>query len=498
MSKAFAALLARRFAPLDFSSVPGFPHPVPNMSEWGDFLPIFKESKEDNPAEHLLKFHECMDLLDLPHEDVRMKMFMFSLYGDARQWYFSLPPSSISSLKDFHKAFTKHCKRYFSDEFAFDNCCDEYELHCKLEDVNLERASPHNMPQPINDLQDIVFSHQNELQMDYKETERSLSILKSDCHELEEMVSLATQREDHKCIHDVVNDSSEEYVAIGDIHHCNSDVGNLREDNHSIDAFDIVPNASTYLGCHEDDVVPFENPKRDDQKCMHVVVNDLHEEYAAEVNTIHHDQEISDSPHDNLSDAFSNPSTVVSCDEDHIFSSENCEDVEQIDKFANDSFRSAKIEEDSLQFPDLQGLSNLQLENENHDQGCVESAAHVMGSPHFSDLQTKANCSTYEETEGEEQTVQIRKSIVYVSPTNLEQPAFNNMISKGSFQHLFNLQLEQQFKEVFLSCFYDPVANYFQSMSSKYVKAFGSEEDCPYHLFKPLLLHDMASFTFWV
>ena len=58
MSKAFAALLARRFAPLDFSFVPGFPHLVPNMSEWGDFLPVFKEEEEDSPAEHLLMFHE--------------------------------------------------------------------------------------------------------------------------------------------------------------------------------------------------------------------------------------------------------------------------------------------------------------------------------------------------------------------------------------------------------------------------------------------------------
>ena len=72
MSKAFAALLAWRFAPLIFSSVPGFPHLVPDMSEWGYFLPIFEERKEDNPAEHLLKFHECMDLLDLQHEDVHV------------------------------------------------------------------------------------------------------------------------------------------------------------------------------------------------------------------------------------------------------------------------------------------------------------------------------------------------------------------------------------------------------------------------------------------
>ena len=48
MSKEFAALLAQRFAPLEFSSVPGFPHPVPDISKWGDFLPTFKEDEEDN------------------------------------------------------------------------------------------------------------------------------------------------------------------------------------------------------------------------------------------------------------------------------------------------------------------------------------------------------------------------------------------------------------------------------------------------------------------
>ena len=95
MSKSFATLLSWRFAPLDFSSIPSFPHPVPDMSKWGDFIPVFKEEKDDNPAEHLLKFHECMDILDQQHAYVRMKMFMYSLYGDVRQWYFSLPPSSI-------------------------------------------------------------------------------------------------------------------------------------------------------------------------------------------------------------------------------------------------------------------------------------------------------------------------------------------------------------------------------------------------------------------
>ena len=66
------AIVAQRFAPLDFSIVPSFPHPVPSMKEWEDFLPIFRERREDNPADHLSKFHECMNLLDLQHEVVHV------------------------------------------------------------------------------------------------------------------------------------------------------------------------------------------------------------------------------------------------------------------------------------------------------------------------------------------------------------------------------------------------------------------------------------------
>ena len=69
---------------------------------------------------------------------------------------------------------------------------------------------------------------------------------------------------------------------------------------------------------------------------------------------------------------------------------------------------------------------------------------------------------------------------------NLKQPAFNSEISKDSFQHLFNLQLDQQSKEVLLCKFDDPFADYLESMSSIYVKIFMLEEDYLYHLFKPL------------
>jgi hypothetical protein len=120
------AILARRFAPFNFSVVSGFPNVVPTMDEWGDFLPIFREHKEDNPAQHLREFHELMHQWEIHHEDVLMKMFVFSLDGDAREWYRSLPPASISSLEEFHAAFNKHCQRYYSSELICHNCCEEY------------------------------------------------------------------------------------------------------------------------------------------------------------------------------------------------------------------------------------------------------------------------------------------------------------------------------------------------------------------------------------
>ena len=55
-----------------------------------------------------------------------MKMFMSSLDGDAREWYFSLPPFSVSSLKDFHVVFHEHYKIYFSHELLLEDYCEKY------------------------------------------------------------------------------------------------------------------------------------------------------------------------------------------------------------------------------------------------------------------------------------------------------------------------------------------------------------------------------------
>ena len=107
-------ILARKFAPFSFSDVLGFPNVVPTSNEWNDEFPIFREHKEDNPAQHLIEFHERMHQWEIHHEDVLMKMFMYSLEGDVHEWYRSFPPTRISSLEQFRVAFNKHCKRFFS------------------------------------------------------------------------------------------------------------------------------------------------------------------------------------------------------------------------------------------------------------------------------------------------------------------------------------------------------------------------------------------------
>jgi hypothetical protein len=119
-------ILDWRFDPLKFSSIVGYPHPMPHINEWQDLLPRFYEDKNDNLLEHVLGFHALIQKLDIYHEDIRMKFFMYSLIGDARIWYHSLDLSSISSLEEFHAAFNIHCQKFYSYELICHSCCEEY------------------------------------------------------------------------------------------------------------------------------------------------------------------------------------------------------------------------------------------------------------------------------------------------------------------------------------------------------------------------------------
>ena len=77
------ARMNARYAPMNWSHIPGFPNPMPEV-DWLDDLPIFKDEKKDNAALHLVKFHMHVRSLKAHFpEDCLMKMFMTTLEGKA-------------------------------------------------------------------------------------------------------------------------------------------------------------------------------------------------------------------------------------------------------------------------------------------------------------------------------------------------------------------------------------------------------------------------------
>jgi len=53
-------------------------------------------------------------------------MFTISLAGDARKWYHSLPPASISSLFEFHASFIAYCQEFYPSGLICHNCGEGY------------------------------------------------------------------------------------------------------------------------------------------------------------------------------------------------------------------------------------------------------------------------------------------------------------------------------------------------------------------------------------
>jgi hypothetical protein len=165
MSNSFTARIAARFSPLDFTNVYGFPNTVPDVKIWEDVLPKFGGYVDENPAQHLFEFHKLMDELDVHHEDVLMKLFMFSLERDARLWYKYLPHSNIPSLKYFHIVFHQHCKRIYSAELLFQDCCNMEFIKPKDQTNSLEEE------EEISEISQIDKDDQHEEEFVDKEAE---------------------------------------------------------------------------------------------------------------------------------------------------------------------------------------------------------------------------------------------------------------------------------------------------------------------------------------
>jgi hypothetical protein len=175
----------KRYAFCNFSSISGYPHPVPSRDEWEGNLPIFRGVDWEILAEHLLDFHDYIHRLQVGHADVQIKLSRFSLEGIACDWYRSLPIASIISLADFHVSFHFFCKGIFLANLLYPECCHEFYLLNK----------------------------------------------------------------DSKIY--------EEFSTVEDTSFYDQDIGDLQNEKISVDSFDIIPNAFTVLGCHEDQIIHF-------------------------------------------------------------------------------------------------------------------------------------------------------------------------------------------------------------------------------------------------
>ena len=75
---------------------------------------------------------------------VMYKIFMTTLEGKAREWYEALNPSSLFSLKYFHKVFYEHYKEDFPSLSLAENCCDQAkDLIHYLKNINEDLGNWH-------------------------------------------------------------------------------------------------------------------------------------------------------------------------------------------------------------------------------------------------------------------------------------------------------------------------------------------------------------------
>ena len=71
--------MKKRYAFCNFSSISGYPHPVPSRDEWENSIPRFQGEEWEVPAEHLLDFHDFIHRLQFVHEDFQINLLWYSL-----------------------------------------------------------------------------------------------------------------------------------------------------------------------------------------------------------------------------------------------------------------------------------------------------------------------------------------------------------------------------------------------------------------------------------
>ena len=95
------------FKPLDMSKISGYPQQMP--SKYEKWFPRFTGSDGERVDYHMSDFWAFIQLhlINDDAEDLVMKLFSATLYGNAREWYENLPNASITTMEQLEETFLK-------------------------------------------------------------------------------------------------------------------------------------------------------------------------------------------------------------------------------------------------------------------------------------------------------------------------------------------------------------------------------------------------------
>jgi hypothetical protein len=503
----------KMFKPL---KLPLLLHPYPD--DCYEYLPLFSGENQTSAEGHAESFLDFVDRFSITHEDVIMRLFSKYLIKDAATWFKSLRTNSIGSWTEFSNAFLKYwgnyksLESYLADFYALKREQDEAlpvfnrRFYHVYYDIPLEIR-----PTEIAAMVYYLMAQHNELVLLLLERKSSsLGNLFEDAQEVEENIRasrrirqqvdfdnlLAHEQKQcqygsdfeqggNECEADLEQQKAYELISDADLN--SSTLAEYSRDRYACEAYDQFVNQEEPM-MTDDCIINYMFSAEPNPCDGNLVLLSSCQHYSDNEIVVFDDHELISKGQE---DDHSSCRGTVMAEQEVTMDMQLFPEKQHVSYFL--------FKDPVAVFMDLYFSENLKssdfLSLQMFMGDSFGSATNAKGSHQLSDVQTQGNCNKYGE-EGEELKSPDQQSILHVSPARVEQPTFNNEISKGSFQHHFNLQLDQQLKEVLFYDFEDPIADFLDSISSIDVKIFLSEGDCLNHFLKPLFCMIWPSLLF--
>jgi hypothetical protein len=86
-----------------YLNIPGLMHELPKHPK--QVLPKFDLDKECSPEDHIKNFYLEIRLLNVQHEDVVCRIFIYTFKNKASTWYYNFLVGSTNIWDNFEKSF---------------------------------------------------------------------------------------------------------------------------------------------------------------------------------------------------------------------------------------------------------------------------------------------------------------------------------------------------------------------------------------------------------